>query len=1484
MGLPAIRVTSYPVTFAGTTYDIQLRHTLSADYFVMVEFGAQGSSIDPGSAGARVTHDPHGSGNLTRLSKNAIRLTRGIASSDWVGVVHVVECLRDRTGAGFRLVDVVPITMPAPGVSGAQTDTEVGGAWTTLARVTLFGGHRGGGISCSSADPTEFQTLGIRLVPSSTSTLTWRRYGKASASLQSANATVYVVEWGDEWTVQRANVAGSNGGGGLDATGEWNTATITSTTRASTWVWGCGTSQEDGAGESFAALALTLGDGVTAATAETKVAAALPSAATVDAEVWAMSHPLLAASWAFDAFPTWTGGSPRSVASAAPSEGEWYPAAGSPWGEAATSGYRLPQFSGGPASTSAADFSLALIGSRITSASAVSLTRGSGSTTAAGGWRSLVDFGAVVTADVATDGDDATGPDQSLVLPDRNAPGSLISATTSAGYSVGPAVGSTSNRGNLVGIAYGVPTEDSEIDIEVTRGGALGTRAAYVRKRSSDAASAWCGTDVPTFFSDAGSPAASGGNDTLGFTPYAAGGTFSQVYNREIVVAIGSGLSGIRVYYRDVDEENGDSATWTYVGIVPGTTAGIPLSMAPVVDVDTGVDVCELADGRLLMLYAKSDATSTYDVGALMSADGGATWTVAAVRLGSVAEGASWGAADVRSGIRLSRSGQWIRACMIVGVQNNSGANRSLRTWVSGDDGASWRSLTDVTIPPRRGVSPASNAVPGDYPFDFDGIGDPAGTFVLAAFEHNTSPSDTIRTWSAVADEDWVEVSTSTLTVWGGVFATGFGVAVAMHAERLMIYVLVTNISGNVGVLAGYAIDPADVRVMTNWTDLGKLADFDSLPGYIPAYLKGYSAGHHVSLLGARFDATATASNPFVTGLVHMRAGGWSRHPWNYAQVRAGSRPLTWYDSARSTEFAWWAWMRPPYLLGGLWSRVTNAATNTESGRSVGGTTSSTAGYSYQRLLVGTPGSTEDEWSKHALHWRMKVTSTRADVASAEDTGLRVVSYDGADLSIRVGTDKIVIYDNNGATTLATLSTTNTDEWTEFRLAIVGNQCFLAYRPVLGRTDTAWTSTAALNYTVAAGSPQEVRIGILAAAGSSGTSTYEASEFAVSYRDPMAQNFADLTIPDNLPGQLVEHAPFLVRHGLWLGWGGSGGVAGDEFTMTLDHSHGLDALELDSPRFDWRSVGLGESSLVLRAGTASDSARFEVDAVVLVGTVDRTARIQLHTADSWSSPAVDVEISADIIEDLTVTDVDGACVKVAAGPGSRVPTLGEAGGLYLRLLSAGTHTGKTFAVLQDVDRGAGWLQVVDGTDLSAHGVAAGVAACLFGDRMIWRSSAKRRYKYARITFPDVSAVLSDLGTATGDHRLGARVVGFAVPFDVPLEWSFADREAPLVEETRTEGGVSVAVRRGPPARLYEGRVFGDLDEFRRSLRGVLRAHAGYSERCGVLVLDARRVHAETVLYGRWTSSSSMAEAAWYRDANDEWRTAGDVDVVFSEVT
>ena len=71
-----------------------------------------------------------------------------------------------------------------------------------------------------------------------------------------------VVEWGSEWTVQRVRVTGTNGGDGIDATGEYNTAAISPVARDNTWVWGTGHANGNGIGNQAEGVLIALGNGV----------------------------------------------------------------------------------------------------------------------------------------------------------------------------------------------------------------------------------------------------------------------------------------------------------------------------------------------------------------------------------------------------------------------------------------------------------------------------------------------------------------------------------------------------------------------------------------------------------------------------------------------------------------------------------------------------------------------------------------------------------------------------------------------------------------------------------------------------------------------------------------------------------------------------------------------------------------------------------------------------------------------------------------------------------------------------------------------------------------------------------------------------------------------------------------------------------------------------------------------------------------------
>jgi hypothetical protein len=169
-----------------------------------------------------------------------------------------------------------------------------------VAKVVLFGGYRGGGVEMFGSPTDRKQGTGCytRLYPSGTGTLNWSRDAGGETMFDAA-ITTFVVEWGDEWGVQRVNVAGSNGGNGADETGEYTTATISSVARSNSWIWAIGTRVDSGVGDCAESCLVTLGDGVNQNASETMVAVGSEYTDAFDFDVYVLTHPDITVDYRF---------------------------------------------------------------------------------------------------------------------------------------------------------------------------------------------------------------------------------------------------------------------------------------------------------------------------------------------------------------------------------------------------------------------------------------------------------------------------------------------------------------------------------------------------------------------------------------------------------------------------------------------------------------------------------------------------------------------------------------------------------------------------------------------------------------------------------------------------------------------------------------------------------------------------------------------------------------------------------------------------------------------------------------------------------------------------------------------------------------------------------------------------------------------------------------------------------------------------------
>ncbi|MGJ8672759.1 LamG-like jellyroll fold domain-containing protein [Rubritalea sp.] len=298
-----IRVTEYYLTtgdFTGTQKTLVLDQNLADDYFILVRGSRDGNGKTlADSEYARVTGVPYGgnryAGDMVGSgNNNQITLTRSSATQDWEGVVTIVECMNPTDAGGFDLIDVASVDII--GNSGA----EVGGSWTDINQVVLFGGYRGGGVNYIGAPTTGYDNASAhtRFYPSGSNTINWTR-NSAGEALLDVTATAFVVEWGSDWNVQHRKVVGSNGGNGADATGEYITVAIDPVSRENTWVWGTGTRLDSGVGDGAEACLVTLGDGVNQNATESIVAVGSEYTDTYWFDVYTMTHPDLHVDYGF---------------------------------------------------------------------------------------------------------------------------------------------------------------------------------------------------------------------------------------------------------------------------------------------------------------------------------------------------------------------------------------------------------------------------------------------------------------------------------------------------------------------------------------------------------------------------------------------------------------------------------------------------------------------------------------------------------------------------------------------------------------------------------------------------------------------------------------------------------------------------------------------------------------------------------------------------------------------------------------------------------------------------------------------------------------------------------------------------------------------------------------------------------------------------------------------------------------------------------
>jgi len=1450
--LPVFRVTSYRVgsgQFTGTTYTLALLYTLADHYFVMIQGAtASASTQDVDDVNARVTSDPAGTGDLEATGSNGLILTRAAAGADWVGTVTVVECLRSPDQQGFRLRSVVDVTMSGTSADRQITETTLSGVtYGDLDRVQVLVGYRGGGVTTDGSGSTSghnavgavygrpFGTAGVRL------------HRRSSATMQAMTACAYVIEWGSAWTLRRQSVEAVAGGADLDATGEFSAPSLLggAVTAARAALFASAVADGANANQNYTGAVAALGDGVTVGTSPSTVAVGVWSnaASPYEALTEVLVHADLAVNQVHLASNTGTTG---TLTVSAPLTSEHY---GTYNSLAYTCGRRLPM-AHTACSLAADSVASSVVQSRLTGPTTQTWLRDrNDSTSSVTGWFQAIDLGGIYAdseaIQVNADPDDLDVPVGYLILQDPHWEGSgnVVSATSEAGAVLGLVEAATSNRGGSYAYQEGEPTGTTELTLR-TQGGAPGTAGGWLYRLATETtAASWKAMNALTILMRSKSITTSASLDAHGLV-------YSAAYDRVIDLWIDD-ASTVQVRYRAAGSP-----------LATATSTTFNVQNADATGPNTGLDACELPDGTLLCCLQTSTSLAR-DMDLYASADGGTTWSsylkgVQRRIPGSVGYSGDQGQHCIRS------SADYVR--IIYESTTAVSGNTTLYDWASADRGASWEAVGALTAYSYAGINAGHT---GSTAWDVVGIGDVAGTFLWAR-ANNVANCDTVQLYVAVGTEAFAAISSLTFAVTS--YLTGAKVKAIWFTrvpDYVLLWVWVEGSDGSEVVLHRGAI--SDVTDPANWTTLGAVSGFEGVLRYGPHRPRSVWAGNQVVISAGLHDSTvSTGADAVVGGHWSFVVGGWDTKPLAPTLQDAGSE---WYlgDAlyARLISYQWSASTGSPVLTSpSSWTFV-GAATTTWTSDKVNITTSSAVVTGYYNLSL-TPVSNAECWGNstgRGFTFRVRLKQNNQRSTSAEDCGIRIKApitsgalTTGYDFTVRTNTTQIEVYDNisGGGTSLAVITTTDAASEFEIEVTIASTSVWVARRKVSDGVTGAWTESGP--YTVTSGTitGQRLRVGILAAPGA-GTSDIDVYEILVSNGSDLGQR-ADLTRPDDLMGAIMSLEPTLVTAGVSVGWGGGGSPDGDTFTAALAYQRGVVNLGLDSPSYYWESTALTEQDIVFQADADSGTgARWQVEAMLLVGTVDRTCTVEFSDTDTWTSPAESLELDATLWEDLTVIAVDGCAVQLEAATGEVfAPWRGELLGTYLRFTVAGTATGKTYAVRADQFSEDGWVAVADGVDLSSAGVTVGAKACLYADRMVLLAASRYRYRYFRLVFPDLSTVGSSLGTPTSTHRLGSLVPGHYLEFNRqngPLKVDYTDTEEPMMTTARAKSGIEHRVNDGPSTRSVGMEVTcvdpeaptGSRGEVGRMIRDLLRvAHDGYTRPVGLIMDSTWRARSHVV--------------------------------------
>lgn len=1065
----------------------------------------------------------------------------------------------------------------------------------------------------------------------------------------------------------------------------------------------------------------------------------------------------------------------------------------------------------------------------------------------------------------------AAKPGQYFIIPDQLLVGetNVVSVTSQAGPYPGVTGANADSLGRLLPVQAGadvLTVSAQAVEYKLARAGGTDT-AEFVWRREADGANDYIGVDDPRRFRWWNYPFSGGGisSDNCSLV-------YSKAFRVIVAIEINPSTNLVTIARREIDADRYD--VWDTSNSF--TLEPEEIRTGGVVAGEHGSTMIELPDGRLLMAVTIVTFGTQIDFDLYTSADGGVSWarTARLIYFTSTASTLDLSEYDANNSLRMAIAGEHIRLCWV----DDSGSPSVITSLHSKDRGATWKLLTST-----RNVDDNGDADDG-APYSIIGVDD-QGLFLLAHVESG-SPTNVSRSF-ARGDGNWSTVAGSESIHPKDVYQ----IAAVRTPGYIYIFVYYTDIA--VATIDAWTILRqrrvlADADPVANpWQQFDSMFDAEGIL-YTAIRLDAVWADNEVFFYGGRKLAS--------TGVEIGQGLGWYWGGWTKRSLGLVTPSESLDDSNKSLQAILWhpGCGEPSVPVGSGWSKNT-VATGVASLAMEDLTLTGTAAADEISYQIDLPNDIAAE-AGGVIGMVLRMDTGDSD-GTADNVACRIVGLNGGtfsvDISIRFqpGSSGVILYDNEAASTLATIAgvavdTGATGANTEVRVWMQydGSTDVKCQIAVLNTSGTDWIESSVVTLTKNLSPPANNRItfGHLGQVQATQMQSYWREVWVIDEytgnqsgiaRDGFAQE-------RDLYGMQTTAEIVGVEEGLQVSWAGSGGVEGDSYAGPIEHRHAAGNVVVNSPRIDWRSGGTDPQivqTMILDADPENGLERWEHDAIALFGINDRTITVDYDTTSAFSSPTSAIVLDATAFNTgavaVVVASVEGSVI-VATLPASLRWVAGELVDHYVRMTS-GSSSGATFRITKH----SGLLRIHCGDEtasLAASGVSAADSFVIFANHAAGQYGGainNPALRYMRLRF-------NDTDTAEGDHGLGTIVPGNKLSIDVPMDWAHTDNEQPNTTNFNTRSAIHWAFREGPEQRTVIGRVVGDAERWRDMFRHLVK-QIGYDQRAVAFINDDEQEIVGSML-ATITSGSQNDHAAYYRDTQGVLRKAGDLSITMVE--